>query len=372
MQAAARLGVKPATLYAYVSRGLLPRHRSPDGRTSLFDPDDLARLARRGGGRQAPSDVTVASELCLIEEGTLSYRGLDVLRACRELHFEEIVWWLWTGSLERMSTWRADPASLRAGTRAQSTLPRGAPAADRLPLIVSAISAARPRAFGTAAAGDVMACIADALGSTPGGSARYAIRAAGQRVPGPMVRVIDAALSLTCERGLTYSSLAARLATVTGNGVAGAVAAAMQTAAPHARAMTVIESAFERSTAITGEALELASSRTLYKDGDPRAALLLAMLAEVAPREAQVVSSVAAGLDDLTVEFALAGVGWACGVSSGALLLVARTAGWIAHALEERRNPTSYRPRLAYTGPPLRATTPRRTLDAVQQYLARQ
>ena len=31
-EAAERLGVKPATLYAYVSRGLLRRERGPDGR----------------------------------------------------------------------------------------------------------------------------------------------------------------------------------------------------------------------------------------------------------------------------------------------------------------------------------------------------
>ncbi|HJW59403.1 MAG TPA: helix-turn-helix domain-containing protein, partial [Actinomycetota bacterium] len=30
-EAAARLGVKPATLYAYVSRGLLGRERAADG-----------------------------------------------------------------------------------------------------------------------------------------------------------------------------------------------------------------------------------------------------------------------------------------------------------------------------------------------------
>ena len=371
MQAAARLGVKPATLYAYVSRGVLPRHRSADGRTSLFDPDDLARIARRGGGRQAPSDVTVASELCLVEEGVLAYRGVDVLRACRELHFEELVWWLWTGSFERMNTWRADPRSLRAGTRAQAALPRNATASDRLPLIASALSVAQPRASGTPAAGDVMACLTDCLPGTSA-SARYALRVAKRPVSTPMVKVIDAAMSLACERGLTYSSLTARMATVTGNGVAGAVAAAMQTALPHARAMAVIENAFAGGAALTGEARELASSRVTYKDGDPRAAVLLEMLGEAAARDARVVSSAAAAIDDVTIEFAMAGVGWACGVPSGTLLLVSRTAGWIAHALEERRNPTPYRPRLAYTGPPLRATTPRRTLDAVQQYLSRQ
>ena len=38
-EAASRLGVKPATLYAYVSRGTLRRQRAADGRTSLFDAD---------------------------------------------------------------------------------------------------------------------------------------------------------------------------------------------------------------------------------------------------------------------------------------------------------------------------------------------
>ena len=44
--AAARLGVKPATLYAYVSRGLLTRRRR--GRGSWFDPLEVDRLAARG------------------------------------------------------------------------------------------------------------------------------------------------------------------------------------------------------------------------------------------------------------------------------------------------------------------------------------
>ena len=59
--AADRLGVKPATLYAYVSRGVLARRRSPTGQ-SLFDPAEIERLTRarppaaaagRGRGRRS-------------------------------------------------------------------------------------------------------------------------------------------------------------------------------------------------------------------------------------------------------------------------------------------------------------------------------
>ena len=43
-EAARRLGVKPATLYAYVSRGLLSRERAPDGRRPWAEPNAEAGL----------------------------------------------------------------------------------------------------------------------------------------------------------------------------------------------------------------------------------------------------------------------------------------------------------------------------------------
>jgi citrate synthase len=39
-ETARRLGVKPATFYAYVSRGLLSRDKAADGRASLFRADE--------------------------------------------------------------------------------------------------------------------------------------------------------------------------------------------------------------------------------------------------------------------------------------------------------------------------------------------
>jgi citrate synthase len=47
-EAAQRLGVKPSTLYAYVSRGMLARRRGDDGRSSLFEADEVAWLVERG------------------------------------------------------------------------------------------------------------------------------------------------------------------------------------------------------------------------------------------------------------------------------------------------------------------------------------
>src|SRR4030095_10506828 len=92
-EAAARLGVKPATLYAYVSRGLLTRERAPDGRTSTFDPAELDRLARPGRprrGRRPATDLVLPSALTTIALGIPWYRGLPVPDLAGSGSFEEI------------------------------------------------------------------------------------------------------------------------------------------------------------------------------------------------------------------------------------------------------------------------------------------
>src|SRR5580700_8834828 len=65
--AAERLGVKRATLYAYVSRGLLVRKRAPDGRTSLFDPREIDKLTARGRPRHQPAGAELVIESALTD-----------------------------------------------------------------------------------------------------------------------------------------------------------------------------------------------------------------------------------------------------------------------------------------------------------------
>jgi len=396
-QAAARLGVKPATLYAYVSRGLVPRHRSTDGRTSLFDPADIARLAKRAGaGRGAPSDVAVSSELSLVEPGAnrILYRGVDVCSACRDLRFEELAWWLWTGSLERMDTWRADARSLAAATRELATLARRAPPVRRVGLIAAAIAVAhadRAPSMGTAAASDVMACLADAFPGPEAAAARFAIRLSTKLARRPLpiaaVGVVDAALSLSCERGLTPPALIARLTVASGGSIADAVAAAMTAATSEARLIARIESAFaaaaERGARHAAGALDgtaKAAAFTHDASKDARAVVLFDMLRHALPAEAAVVDALASefskrGAGQPTDTYALGAVAWASGMPSGSapvLTLVSAAVGWIAHALEEQRTPTPFRLKLAYTGPTSRIATPRRPIDAVREYLSRQ
>src|SRR5512133_885971 len=101
-EAAQRLGGKPATLYAYVSRGLLGRERAADGRTSTFDPAEIDRLARPGRtrrGRRPGAELVMVSSLTAIDQGLPWYRGLAVPDLAATHTFEEVATWLWTGEL---------------------------------------------------------------------------------------------------------------------------------------------------------------------------------------------------------------------------------------------------------------------------------
>ncbi len=113
-EAARRLGVKVATLYAYVSRGLLASHPAPGGRRSLFALDDVERLARRS--RQGKSVETRMATVTtgvtqLTDEGPL-YRGLRATDLATAASFEEVAEWVWGGTTVPGGT--EPPAPVRA------------------------------------------------------------------------------------------------------------------------------------------------------------------------------------------------------------------------------------------------------------------
>src|SRR4029453_17990647 len=144
-EAAERLGVKPATLYAYVSRGLLSRERAPDGRTSTFDPAEIDRLAspaRPRRGRRPATALVLPSALTTIALGIPWYRGLPVPDLAGSRSFEEVATWLWTRrSPAPAPPGRAGPAALKAGRRAQAALPAAALPLERIRVIAAALAA---------------------------------------------------------------------------------------------------------------------------------------------------------------------------------------------------------------------------------------
>src|SRR6266498_3350993 len=60
-EAAQRLGIKQASLYSYVSRGILSRRTGRDGRASLFDPEEITALRRRGRPRREPGGAELVT-----------------------------------------------------------------------------------------------------------------------------------------------------------------------------------------------------------------------------------------------------------------------------------------------------------------------
>jgi citrate synthase len=404
-EAAARLGVKPATLYAYVSRGLLGRERSAHGRTSTFDPDEVDRLARPGRarrGRRPSAELVVPSALTAIDHGLPWYRGLAVPELARTRGFEEVAEWLWTGRFpDPAPTWQASQPALDAGRRAQAALPPAALPLERIQVIAAALAAGdelrlelHPAAV-TAAGRSLIAGLVDCLprlaprSPGPGQGRRgrrasrpaldpIAVRLWGGLSPlepeAGLVGAVDAALVLLADHELAASTVAARVAaSVRADPYAVASAGlAVVSGTLHGGASLGIEDLLDeidradQAATVVGTRLRRGErlrgfGHRLYPDGDPRAAALLARLRAAAggsPRMQVVESLLDAaarrGLPDPNVDLALAALAHVAGMTRGAaeaIFATARTAGWIAHALEEYERNTPIRPRALYTGP---------------------
>ncbi|MGW6784883.1 citrate/2-methylcitrate synthase, partial [Streptomyces sp. NPDC054987] len=149
-EAARVLGVKPATVYAYVSRGQLASRRDPAGRGSSFDAaevDALARRSRREAAAPAAGELSVRTALTLIEPDRFYFRGVDAVALASEYCFEEVAEWLWTGALGRGARFTAPAEALEAARRAVDALPAHSGPIDRLRVAVAAAAVADPLRF---------------------------------------------------------------------------------------------------------------------------------------------------------------------------------------------------------------------------------
>ena len=412
-EAAQRLGVKPATLYAYVSRGVLRRDHAADGRRSLFDSDEVERLARRGRPRRpaGAADITVESAITAITGDRLYYRGLDVIRLATSRTFEDVAELLWTGELPASpggrrpgsAPWRATPAALAAGRAAQAALPAGTLPLERFQVIVPAMAATDPLrlqldpAAVLAAGRSIIAGLVDCLppagppGSTGPAVPDYPISdypstdypiadrlwsRLCERRPSPALRrALSAALVLLADHELAASTLAVRVAAsvradpyaVVETGM-GAMSGALHGGASlGAEALLAAASSPDDVPRAVGELLRRGEKvpgfgHLIYKAGDPRAVLLLDLVRRAAPKSGQLAVAEAVlaevrrkSLPEPNIDLAIATLARVAGMIRGsgeAIFAVARTAGWIAHALEAYAGPGPLRPRAVYIGRP--------------------
>src|SRR5579885_1748226 len=119
-EAAARLGIKLDTLYAYVSRGRLRSVAVPGTRQRRYRADEVEALREAAtlparAAETAGLTPVIASSICLIEEGRLHYRGQDAIALAATASLEEVAALLWQAPLadaiEAMPMPRPEPAA---------------------------------------------------------------------------------------------------------------------------------------------------------------------------------------------------------------------------------------------------------------------
>jgi citrate synthase len=389
-EVASRLGVKPATIYAYVSRGLLASERNADGKGSLFAEADVEAFAVARRRTAVPGGVPpIQTGLTLIKDGALYFRGHDASVLARANSYESVAMLLWTGRLSHVPL-NASAVLLALAEAVTFPLPAAARLTDRLRVIVAAAAAADPLRFDTAPAAVIatgQTMLATMVAALP--LRRPTERPRDERFPlaGVLwprltaatptpagIAALNAALVLLADHDIAASTLAARVAASTRAhpyAVVGAGLAALD--GPLHGAASGLAYALLTDAVRSGDPMHAISERLrvggvlpgfghrLYPDGDPRAKLLLALLHETPTDRATlaIIDEVAAAVTRRSgvapnVDFAIAAVALLNDMDADAgeaIFAVARTAGWIAHALEEYSDrPSRFRPSGHYAG----------------------
>jgi citrate synthase len=388
-EAAARLGVKPATLYAYVSRGLLRRHRDPNSRRSLFRPDEIDALRRQSHPPRPPGeDVTFESAITVLGADRPHYRGVDALSLAGSARYEDVAEWLWSGTRTATETgWTSLGDAVRTAARAQAALPSTALPLDRLQLIVPALGVTDPLRFTIeptavlATARALIAGMVDALGPArrpkrnDGPIVLRLWRGLSTAEPTPeLLSSLEAALVLLADHELAASTVAARVAASVRADPYAVVSAALGVLSGpmHGGASLGVERMLADMTdpsdasRVIGERLRRGeripgAGHTVYLHGDGRASTLFELLRKADRKHPKILAAQeimaelrSRGLPEANIDMAVATLTSMAGMSAGAgeaIFAVARTAGWLAHALEEYQRRSPLRPRAVYVGP---------------------
>lgn len=381
-QTAARLGVKPESVYAYVSRGLLQRQREANG--STFDALEVEAFAarRRRSPTRAPAHPTtgmplgvIRTDIADIEDGELLYRGRRA-RDLIHLPFADTVAWLW--GAERVDA--PDPAIGSAREMVAALSPH-AGAMDCLRAAVTGFAADDPlRRDATPATlhrigWTLLTGVPVALGGDPHVDiARSLTGVWGRTTDAATITAVNAALVLLIDHDLAVSTFAARVAASARADGYAAVGAALgaadsplhiSAATRTSRLLTRVRRGMEPDRAL-GEAVQDGNGipgfgHPLYDGVDDRAKALFPVIARLPDGEGtmdavrRLDESVAhrTGLRP-NVDLALAALASAARLPDDAastIFVMGRLAGWVAHIAAEYAEPAMrLRPRGEYVG----------------------
>lgn len=372
------LGGKRQTLYANVSRGRIRAKPDPkDSRKSLYNKDDIKRLASRRRGRRTVAtvaaetiewgDPVLSSGISTVFDGRLWYRGRDAVELSKLATLEETAALLWQTeraafALPRKANrpHRVVSVPLQAALFLLSVRASGdAPSLGRLPGVLAGEAAV--------IVGELSAAMLNYAGAGPIMIHQHI--ATAWKAPRAS-EIIREALVLLAEHEFNSSTFAVRVAASTGAPLAACLLAGLSTltgplhGGASARMRSLVSSSRRdgptravRDWLAEGHAIP-AFGHPLYPDGDIRAHALLESI-QVHPT----LVDLAVAIEELTgekpnVDFALLALTDAFNLPETApltLFIIARAVGWTAHLIEQLSMRSLIRPRARYNGPPLLA-----------------
>lgn len=387
-EAAAELGVSVATLYAYVSRGLVRSEPVRGERAKRYRAEDVRALRERRA--PPPGDMPVerraealawsrpvlASAISLIDDGRLYYRGVDACELARHASLETAAGLLWqTADYDAFSS--ENLPCMGPLLRQVIDATRGSHPIDRCIAALAVGGRDDDGAFnrtdhGLARAAARITRLMTALvaGCELSAAPVHEQLAAAWGLDMKGRDLVRMALVLLADHELNASTFTLRCAVSTGaNLYEGTIAALAALKGPlHGGATTRAAHQLEklmqgdplarvREQAESGERF-VGFGHPLYRDGDPRASALLdAVEARVGERflTRDLPEQVRKAVGVLpTIDYALAVLARVLKLPPLAgigLFAVGRSVGWAAHGREQMRARTLIRPRATYVGP---------------------
>jgi citrate synthase len=384
-EASAELAISPATLYAYVSRGLIRSEPSADSRSHRYRAEDVRGLKERRvptpeprGLRSFDADLPVLdTEIGTITEAGAIYRGVNCVDLAEKDTLEHAATLLWdVTSVDPFDQDNCPSVSDAMRTIAEAAH-RAAPI-DRAIAVLALAASADPRAFTRAPDGRAMVggrivrlLVATMLnrGTSPEPLHLQIAQAwAPDNKHAP--DLIRRALVLLADHELNASTFTVRCAASTGLNLYDAVIAGLAALkGPKHGGAGVLASRLVK-TMVDNDVAPVIRERValgerfagfghgVYKRGDPRAMSLLEALTRAgAPRKftREIPERIAEATGEfVNIDYALAVLVHALRMPAGselALFAMSRSVGWIAHASEQLQHGKLIRPRARYVGP---------------------